>query len=191
MTPPEPIRILIMDDDAGQARLVQRALARAGYVVDLASDGEAGLTQHAATPYDVLLIDHHMPSMGGLAVLETLGSWGAGPPTIMVTGQGDEAVAVEAMKRGASDYLVKDVEGRYLTLLPTVVVRALQQHRLAEGKRLAEAALQDTLATLEERVRGPATGEHPAPRRNPGAAPRRRGPGPAQSAAAAHFGSRG
>ena len=153
MTPPAPIRILIMDDDAGQARLAQRTLARAGYSVELAPDGEAGLTQHAAMPYDVLLIDHHMPGMGGLAVLETLGSWGAVPPAIMVTGQGDEAVAVEAMKRGASDYLVKDVEGRYLTLLPTVVVRALQQHRLAEDKRQAEAALQDTLATLEERVR--------------------------------------
>ena len=153
MTTPEPCRVLIMDDDTGQARLAQRTLARVGYVVDLAPDGEVGLTQHAATPYDVLLIDHHMPGMGGLEVLETLSTWGAIPPTIMVTGHGDEAVAVEAMKCGASDYLVKDVEGRYLTLLPTVVARALQQRRLVEQKRQAEAALQDTLATLEARVR--------------------------------------
>jgi len=145
MTTPEPCRVLIMDDDTGQARLAQRTLARVGYVVDLAPDGEVGLTQHAATPYDVLLIDHHMPGMGGLEVLETLSTWGAIPPTIMVTGHGDEAVAVEAMKCGASDYLVKDVEGRYLTLLPTVVARALQQRRLVEQKRQAEAALQDTL----------------------------------------------
>jgi PAS domain S-box-containing protein len=142
-----------MDDDAGQARLVQRTLARAGYTVEIAPDGEAGLTQHAAAPYAVLLIDHQMPGMGGLAVLETLGTWGPMPPTIMVTGQGDEGIAVEAMKRGASDYLVKDVEGRYLALLPAVVARVLQQHRLAEDKRQAEAALQETLATLEERVR--------------------------------------
>ena len=153
MTPPESLRILIMDDDMGQARLAQRTLTRAGYTVALAPDGEAGLTQHAATPYDLLLIDHQMPGMGGLAVLETLGTWGPVPPTIMVTGQGDEVVAVEAMKQGASDYLVKDVEGRYLALLPTVVARVLQQHRLAEGKRQVEAALQETLVTLEERVR--------------------------------------
>jgi len=121
--------------------------------VELAADGKAGLTQHAATPYDVLLIDHHMPGMGGLEVLETLGTWNPVPPTIMVTGHGDEAIAVEAMKRGASDYIVKDVDGRYLALLPAVVSRALQQHRLAEQKRQAEAALQETLATLEERVR--------------------------------------
>jgi CheY-like chemotaxis protein len=44
MTPPEPLRILIMDDDAGQARLARRTLARAGYTVELAPDGEAGLT---------------------------------------------------------------------------------------------------------------------------------------------------
>jgi len=153
MTPPASIRILIMDDDAGQARLVQRTLVRAGYAVESAPDGEAGLTRHAATPYDVLLIDHQMPGMGGLEVLETLATWGPVPPVIMVTGHGDEAVAVEAIKRGASDYLVKDVEGRYLALLPTVVARALQQHRLAAQKRQAEAALQETLATLEERVR--------------------------------------
>jgi len=153
MTLPAPRRILVMDDDVGQARLAQRTLVRDGYIVELAPDGEAGLTQHAAAPYDVLLIDHHMPGMGGLQVLETLGTWDPVPPTIMVTGHGDEAVAVEAMKHGASDYIVKDVEGRYLTLLPTVVARALQQHRLAEQKRQAEAALQETLATLEERVR--------------------------------------
>lgn len=153
MTMPEACRILVMDDDMGQARLAQRALVRVGYGVDLASDGASGLARHAAAPYDVLLIDHHMPGMGGLEVLETLETWGPLPPTVMVTGHGDEAVAVEAMKHGASDYIVKDVDGRYLALLPAVVARALQQHRLAAQKRQAEAALQEMLATLEERVR--------------------------------------
>jgi PAS domain S-box-containing protein len=70
----------------------------------------------------------------------------------MVTGRGDEAVAVEAIKRGASDYLVKDVEARYLTLLPAVVARVFQHHCLTAQKRQAEVALQDTLTTLEQRV---------------------------------------
>src|SRR5262249_51751129 len=78
---------------------------------------------------------------------------GALPPTIMVTGHGDEAIAVEAMKMGAGDYLVKDVDGRYLTLLPTMVARVLDQQRLLEEKRQAEEALQQTLAELETRIR--------------------------------------
>jgi PAS domain S-box-containing protein len=146
------VRILVMDDDAGQARLAQRTLERAGYTVEVAGDGATGLALHAARAYDVLMVDHQMPGTGGLDVLRTLATRGTLPPTIMVTGHGDEAVAVEAMKLGAGDYLVKDVEGRYLTLLPTVVGRVLYQQRLLEKKRQAEATLQQTLAELETRV---------------------------------------
>ena len=116
-----PVRILVIDDDAGQARLAQRTLERAGYAVEVAGDGDTGLALQATRAFDVLMVDHQMPGTGGLDVLRTLATRGTLPPTIMVTGHGDEAVAVEAMKLGAGDYLVKDVEGRYLTLLPTVV----------------------------------------------------------------------
>jgi PAS domain S-box-containing protein len=93
-----------------------------------------------------------MPGKGGLEVLCTLATWGELPPAIMVTGHGNEATAVEAMKLGAGDYIVKDVEGRYLTLLPTVIERVLAQRRLLTEKRQAEAALQHTLDELEARV---------------------------------------
>ena len=149
----KPVRILVIDDDAGQARLAQRTLERAGYAVDVAGDGDTGLALYATGAYDVLMVDHQMPGPGGLEVLSTLAARGALPPTIMVTGHGDEAIAVEAMKLGAGDYLVKDVEGHYLTLLPAVVARALYQQRLLEEKRQAEEALQKTLEELETRVR--------------------------------------
>ena len=132
--------------------LAQRTLERAGYAVAVAGDGDTGLALYATGVYDVLMVDHQMPGTGGLEVLRTLTTWGALPPTIMVTGHGDEAIAVEAMKLGAGDYVVKDVDGRYLTLLPTVVARVLHQQRLLEEKRQAEAALQQTLAALETRV---------------------------------------
>jgi len=141
-----------MEDDAGQARLAQRTLERTGYAVEVAGDGDTGLALSAQGVYDVLMVDHQMPGKGGLEVLRTLALRGALPPTIMVTGHGDETVAVEAMKLGAADYVVKDVEGRYLTLLPTVVVRVLHQQRLLEEKQRAEEALQQTLAALETRV---------------------------------------
>jgi PAS domain S-box-containing protein len=146
------IRILVLEDDLGQARLAQRTLERAGYTVKVAGDGDTGLALYATGMYHVLMVDHQMPGKGGIEVLRTLATWGTLPPTIMVTGHGDEAVAVEAMKLGAGDYLVKDVDGRYLTLLPTVVARVLHQQRLVEEKRQAEAALQQTLAALETRV---------------------------------------
>jgi PAS domain S-box-containing protein len=147
-----PIRILVMEDDPGQAWLVQRALQRAGYVVALAPDGETGLALYEAGAYDLLIVDHQMPGKGGLEVLRTLTVGGEPPPMIMVTGHGDEAVAVEAMKLGAGDYIVKDVAGRYFTLLPVVIERVLAQRRLLVEKRQAEAALQQTLEALEARV---------------------------------------
>jgi len=153
MSSDKPLRILIMDDDAGQARLAQRTLQRAGYAVEVTGDGDTGLALYASGVYDVLMVDHQMPGKGGLEVLRMLTTWGALPPTIMVTGHGDEAVAVEAMKLGAGDYVVKDVDGRYLTLLPTVVARVLHQQRLLEEKQQAEEALQQTLEALETRVR--------------------------------------
>ena len=152
MSSDKPVRILIMEDDAGQARLAQRTLERAGYVVAVAGDGDTGLALYATGAYDVLMVDHQMPGKGGLEVLRTLTTWGALPPTIMVTGHGDEAVAVEAMKLGAGDYVVKDVDGQYLTLLPAVVARVLYQQRLVAEKRQVEAALQRALEELEARV---------------------------------------
>lgn len=148
-----PSRILIMEDDPGQARLMQRALERAGYTVELARDGEEGVSLCETGAYDVLVVDHQMPGRGGLEVLRLLAARGALPATIMVTGHGDEAVAVEALQVGAGDYVVKDVEGRFLTLLPTVIEQTLHRRRLLEEKQRAEEALRQTLEELEVRVR--------------------------------------
>jgi two-component system sensor histidine kinase/response regulator len=65
------------------------------------------------------------------------------PPTIMITGTGDEKTAVESMKLGAGDYIVKDVEGGYLELLPSVVEKVLQQRRAVEEKQRAEEQLRE------------------------------------------------
>ena len=152
MSSHQPIRILIMDDDVGQARLAQRALQRVGYAVEVAHDGETGLAMFQVATFDVLIVDHHMPVKDGIEVLHTLVAWNTRSPTIMVTGHGDEAVAVEAMKLGAGDYIVKDVEGNYLTLLPTVIEKLLAQQRLAAAKQHAEDALHTTLEALERRI---------------------------------------
>ena len=151
MVETKPIRILYMEDDPGLARLFQRRLRRAGYIVEIARDGEEGLAMYTERFYDVVATDQAMPIHSGLDVIRILASQGPLPPTIMVTGTGSEQIAVEAMKLGASDYIVKDVDGGYLDLLPSVIERVLQQQRLLEEKQQAEEALRKYAAELEAR----------------------------------------
>jgi len=141
MVQSEPIRILYIEDDPGLARLVQKRLGRAGYSVDIAADGEQGIAQYHADSYDVVFVDQTLPVYDGLEVIRILGSNGSLPPTVMITGTGDERVAVEAMKLGAGDYIVKDAGTKYLELLPSVIVKVLQQRRAVEEKQRAEQTL--------------------------------------------------
>lgn len=148
-----PVRILCMEDDVGQARLLQRRLERLGYRVTIAVNGEEGLALYDPASFDLITVDQHMPIYDGLEVLRRLQARGPLPPIIMVTGTGSETIAVEAMKMGARDYIVKDVEGGYLELMPTVIEQVLEQHRLAEEKRRADEALRCYAAELESRNR--------------------------------------
>lgn len=140
----EKVRILYMEDNEGTARLLEKRLSRAGYSVDIAPNGEVGLEQIAAQSYDAIIIDYNMPGLSGLQVIRHLIEQGAISPTIMLTGTGNESVAVEALKLGAFDYVIKDIEGIYLDLLPTVIEQALKNQRLLEDKRRAEEALRQS-----------------------------------------------
>jgi diguanylate cyclase (GGDEF)-like protein len=149
MAQSEPIRILYVEDDPGLARLVQKKLGRAGYTVDIASDGKEGVAKYEAYPYDLMFVDQTLPVYDGLEVIRILASRGPLPPTIMITGTGDEKVAVEAMKLGTSDYIVKDAGAGYLALLPSVIAKVLQQRRAVEEKQRAEEALRESGEKLE------------------------------------------
>lgn len=149
MNESEPIRILCMEDDPGAARLVQKVLERAGYVVDIACNGLEGLEMHKTGSYALLLVDQSMPVVEGLEVLRRLSSLGSTTPLIMITGHGDERLAVEAMKLGARDYIVKDTGGGFLELLPSVVRRVFQQQQLMEEKLRVEEERERLIQELE------------------------------------------
>lgn len=153
MTEQGTARVLCMEDDPGLARLLQRKLERAGYRVDLIPDGDEGLRVYDPDLHDVLVVDQQMPTCTGLEVMRALAARGPLPPTIMVTGMGTEQVAVEAMRLGAADYLIKDVEGRYLDLLPAAVERIVRHQRLAAEKAAADEALRQYAEELEQRNR--------------------------------------
>jgi len=145
------VRVLYMEDDMGLARLLKKRLEREGYSVAIARDGGEGLSMFAAAPYDVVAVDQNMPVHDGLEVIRILAARGPLPPVIMVTGAGNEKIAVEALKMGARDYIVKDVDGGYLDLLPPVIDRVIYQHRLAEEKQQADEALRQYAAELKAR----------------------------------------
>ncbi len=142
-------RILCMEDDPGVSSLLQKRLERQGYAVDLARNGEEGLSMAARYNYDLLIVDYNMPFFGGLDVIRSLSASVSPPPVIMITGEGNEEIAVEALKLGAADYIVKDVELKFLGQLPSVIHQVLyRQHLLTERKQMLE-----TIRESEERYR--------------------------------------
>jgi PAS domain S-box-containing protein len=153
MNESDGIRILCMEDDPGAALLLQKALERAGYSVDIARNGQEGLDMHDRSAYALLVVDQSMPILEGLEVLRRLSSRESPCPVVMITGHGDERLAVEAMKLGARDYIVKDVDGGFLELLPAVARRVLHQQHLMEEKRQAEAALKESEERLDSIIK--------------------------------------
>jgi PAS domain S-box-containing protein len=112
----------------------------------LLSEAESGLEglqlAHDQKP-DCVLLDYHLPDLNGLEFLAALTDEGGdvAVPVMMLTGTDNAAIAVEAMKRGARDYLIKDNEHQYLELLPAVIQRVMNERRMASEKKLAEEKL--------------------------------------------------
>lgn len=140
------IRVLYMEDDTGLANLIRGRLKRSGYEVDIAGDGDVGLAMFDENPYDLVLIDQNMPGKNGLEVIRILSSKNEIIPMIMITGEGDENVAVKAMKLGVNDYIVKDIQGHYIELLSVVIENVLDRYKLIAGKTNAE----DNVKRLEK-----------------------------------------
>ncbi len=128
-------RILIVDDDRGLAHLLDRALKREGFATAVALSGQAALDWLAKNPADLVLVDLKLQDISGADLVKRLAETGRSVPFIVITGQGDERAAVDMMKCGALDYIVKDT--KFVELIPTTVNRALGQ--IATEKRLQAA----------------------------------------------------
>jgi two-component sensor histidine kinase len=133
------IRLLYIDDDDGLRRLVQRRLGREGITVETAHDGAAGLARLAKGDIDVVALDQVMPGLDGLQTLACIQSSHKPPPVVFVTGSQDSRVAVAALKAGARDYVIKDIDGEFIALLAAAIESAYTNARLVEAKEAAEA----------------------------------------------------
>ncbi|MDR3403517.1 MAG: PAS domain S-box protein [Chthoniobacter sp.] len=143
---PGPLQILIAEDNPADAKLLVRALHKAGFEFEhTVVDSEADYLRLLKPTLDIIISDFEMPQFGGLRALELLRERGLEIPFIIVSGTIGEDLAVEVMKRGATDYLLKDRLGR----LGIAINQALEQGRLRRERRKTVEALRES----EERFR--------------------------------------
>ncbi len=135
--PVEGARILVVDDERVIREILSEFLTLEGFTVHTVEDGEKALTELRLRPYDLLITDLKMPRLSGLQLLERIEAERLGVLTVLMTGFGTVETAIEAMKKGAYDYLLKPFKVEEVI---HVVQRALYRQRLqAENIRLREA----------------------------------------------------
>src|SRR5262245_3673889 len=162
-------RILVVDDDPEAARLIGQALRSAAppFDVEVVGSAAAGLDKLATEPFDAVLLDYRLPDIDGVACLLRIRQSHGDLPVVVFTGSGSEEIAVEVLKLGASDYVVK--HGKYLARVPTVLREALgrrELQRIAAGHGSENDAAPSTAgptAAFRERLRAAGVvGESPA-----------------------------
>lgn len=120
-------RILAVDDEPNMRRLLEIGLKQAGYEALTADNGRTALEVIKKEQVDLVVSDLHMPGMNGLELLATMRAENESIPFIMVTAQGEVATAVEAMKLGAADYILRPFD---LEVLEVAIAKALDVQRM-------------------------------------------------------------
>jgi PAS domain S-box-containing protein len=142
------LHALLVEDNALDAALVVRALNKDGFdvVADVVQDEAAFTRVLRAHPPDVVLADYNLPSWRGMDALNVIRREGLDVPMILVSGALGDVTAVECIRQGATDYVLKDGLAR----LPQVIRRALHEKLLRQRQEFAEAALQEHKYALDQ-----------------------------------------
>ncbi len=130
--------ILIVEDEAKMRRLLELNLGEQGFSTHAAADAESGLALLGREKIDLVLTDFRLPGMSGLEFLQAVKQRNAALPVVMMTAYGTVESAVEAMKHGASDYILKPFSLEELAL---VIRKELEAHNLREENRSLREAL--------------------------------------------------
>ncbi len=135
--PEDRPRILVVDDEKVIRDMLADFLGMEGYIVRTAEDGSSALGELSKGHYDLVISDLKMPRMGGIALLDEIGKTAPDALTVIMTGFGTVETAIDAMKRGAYDYVLKPFK---LDEVVHVVQRGIEKQRMAaENLRLREA----------------------------------------------------
>lgn len=140
----------IVDDEETIRKAVGFTLRTAGFVIETYTSGPEFLKIAGEAERGCVVLDMHMPDMNGLQVQAALTQHNIDMPVVMLTGNGDIALAVQAMKAGAVDFLAKPIER---AMLLDAIDRAFARIDTAEGRALEEAAARQQVAVLTPRER--------------------------------------
>ena len=134
---PSPV-IFIVDDESAHFALMRRTILKElpDASIQCFEQAEACIGALEISTPEIIIVDYMMPGMNGLEFLDALNRTGKGIPVVMVTGQGNEGVAVRAMQAGAWDYLVKSAE--FFELLPCVITKVLREKGLQRSLNESE-----------------------------------------------------
>ncbi len=149
-------RILVVEDDADSASVLEAYLRRDGFKVALAEDGERGVEMHIQWKPDLVLLDVMLPKLSGTDVLSAIRR-SSDTPVIMLTAVGDEPDKVGALRYGADDYVVKPCSPNEVVARVHAVLRRGGVNRLV-ANRLHYEGLSVDLAAVVARVEDPVRG---------------------------------
>jgi two-component system, cell cycle sensor histidine kinase and response regulator CckA len=138
----DALHLFLVEDDEEVAFLIRLHLERAGFRVTACRTGADALIVLGNTPFDLVLLDNWLPDMQGLDLLETLGREGVRTPVFVITAHSEIRSAIQALKAGALDYVVKDDNLEFIYELPKRVQVGITRHRLQESNQLLIAALE-------------------------------------------------
>src|SRR5256885_17150537 len=154
MTP--PAHVLIVDDDPALLQALPEAiqLRMGGLTVDTADSAAAALERIAGQDYSAIVTDIKMPGTDGFALLAEIRALRPDTPTLMITGHGERALAVKALRRGACDFVQKPIDRDYFV---ASLWRAIEMNQLSRQVKQQQLTLErrasDLERTVEERTR--------------------------------------
>jgi len=134
--------ILVVEDDEGLNNLLQKKLQQSGFHTEGAVKGKEAIIKAGSCSDLLLVLDYKLPDMSGKELIETLRAKDCYPPFIIVTGQGDEKIAVEMMKLGALDYIIKD--SGFTEMLPYMITKSIREIDKEKRLRSTESALKES-----------------------------------------------
>jgi len=150
------LRILLVEDDEHDRLAFHRTLEKSSVACEITDCilAEEALLQVLADAslFDVVVIDHKLPGMSGLDLCKELLSKKTPLPLVLMTGRGSQELAIEALKAGVDDYIVKEHAQGYLDLLPVVLPEIVRKHGDRVARERAEEALRKAYDELEQRV---------------------------------------
>jgi len=133
-------QLLIVDDDPFILRSLKRALSSSGYGVECLDRGEEVLSVLGSLDVDLMLLDNRLPDISGLDLLKKLEERGIRIPVVMITAYGTEDTAIEAMKKGAYDYVIKPFD---LDEIEEIIRKGIDTYRLMKKEVSFEDAFEE------------------------------------------------